>query len=324
MTHYTYQPMSTTTPYFFTSDASLHPKKTVPHVLRDKTNVRSDSLRQNPLTPVHDPWKPMTPKETPTKVTKSLTDSTVLLGFKTQSAHFTSSIPVAPGEFVIVECDRGIRCGIALEILGTPGKSPVEQFRGTSRDPFEVKSQGDFPQIHGKVLRIATEKEKRSLEDLKFLEQHAMILCQEAILELNLPCDLIDCEFQFDRKKITFFFFANAPIDFRALVRELYRVFGARIWMQNVNPNVRNEGPKEDTPPGKSEYSIPMAWKTPAKVTPPKSEFPMRSEDFLRPSPTPPKISLNCVDRTHSDARLTEKAFDPQFISDILKLASEP
>jgi cell fate regulator YaaT (PSP1 superfamily) len=38
-------------------------------------------------------------------------------------------------------------------------------------------------------------------------------------------------EFQFDGKKLTFYYTADAYVDFRDLVRALFKVFGTRIWM---------------------------------------------------------------------------------------------
>jgi cell fate regulator YaaT (PSP1 superfamily) len=43
--------------------------------------------------------------------------------------------------------------------------------------------------------------------------------------------DITRAEFQFDGKKLTFYYMAAAYVDFRDLVRALFRVFGTRIWM---------------------------------------------------------------------------------------------
>lgn len=39
---------------------------------------------------------------------------------------------------------------------------------------------------------------------------------------------LYDCR---DRRKLTFYFKANERIDFRELVRELFKIYKTRIWM---------------------------------------------------------------------------------------------
>lgn len=50
----------------------------------------------------------------------------------------------------------------------------------------------------------------------------------------GLPLEIIDAEFQFDRHKLTVFYYAHRRIDFRELVRDLFGRFKARIWMQQV------------------------------------------------------------------------------------------
>lgn len=42
---------------------------------------------------------------------------------------------------------------------------------------------------------------------------------------------LIDAEYQFDRKKLIFYYSTSKRIDFRDLVRELFRIYKTRIWM---------------------------------------------------------------------------------------------
>jgi hypothetical protein len=46
---------------------------------------------------------------------------------------------------------------------------------------------------------------------------------------------ILDAEFQFDRHKLTYFFEADARIDFRDLVSELFSLYKTRIWMQQVD-----------------------------------------------------------------------------------------
>lgn len=46
-----------------------------------------------------------------------------------------------------------------------------------------------------------------------------------------LQLRLIDAEYQFDRKKLIFYYSTHKRIDFRDLVRELFRIYKTRIWM---------------------------------------------------------------------------------------------
>ena len=45
---------------------------------------------------------------------------------------------------------------------------------------------------------------------------------------------VLDAEFQYDRKKLTIYYYSDVRIDFRGFVKELYSLFYARIWMENV------------------------------------------------------------------------------------------
>lgn len=47
----------------------------------------------------------------------------------------------------------------------------------------------------------------------------------------DLPMEVCDAEWQFDHKKLTLYYTSRERVDFRELVRELFRTFKARIWM---------------------------------------------------------------------------------------------
>jgi hypothetical protein len=48
--------------------------------------------------------------------------------------------------------------------------------------------------------------------------------------------EVLDGEYQWDRRKLTFFYIASQRIDFRDLVRDLFKIYKTRIWMCAVNP----------------------------------------------------------------------------------------
>lgn len=58
-----------------------------------------------------------------------------------------------------------------------------------------------------------------------------------ALLSLSdlMQMKLVDAEYQFDRKKLIFYYSTSRRIDFRDLVRELFRIYKTRIWMCAVN-----------------------------------------------------------------------------------------
>ncbi|KAI5958012.1 hypothetical protein KGF57_002820 [Candida theae] len=89
------------------------------------------------------------------------------------------------------------------------------------------------------VLRFATPKEVHKISG-KFLEEKkAFITCFNKIKELGLDSDLtlINVEYQCDFKKLIFYYFAGFKrIDFRGLIKELFKIYKTRIWLCAVLP----------------------------------------------------------------------------------------
>lgn len=54
-------------------------------------------------------------------------------------------------------------------------------------------------------------------------ERQALEICKAKVLQRRLPMEVLDAEYQWDRRKLTFYFLANKRIDFRDLVKELFR-----------------------------------------------------------------------------------------------------
>lgn len=94
------------------------------------------------------------------------------------------------------------------------------------------------------VLRFATPKEVQKLSG-KFLEEKkAFITCYNKIKELGLSNNLklINVEYQSDFKKLIFYYFAKFKrIDFRGLIKELFKIYKTRIWLCAVLPYDRPE-----------------------------------------------------------------------------------
>lgn len=88
---------------------------------------------------------------------------------------------------------------------------------------------------NGTVLRLASEADVQQLHTTQAeLERRAVDVCTQRVLEHRLPMTILDAEYQFDKKKLTFFYDAQQRLDFRELVRDLYKTFRARIWMELV------------------------------------------------------------------------------------------
>ncbi len=87
-----------------------------------------------------------------------------------------------------------------------------------------------------KVTRKATSDDVNRLQYNQRKEKEALIFCEKKVEKLNLDMKLINTFFQFDRKKLTFYFTADNRIDFRELVKVLASEFKTRIEMRQINP----------------------------------------------------------------------------------------
>lgn len=90
-----------------------------------------------------------------------------------------------------------------------------------------------------KIIRIATEKDKKQNEINKKDEKEAFKICEKKIKEYKLDMKLMDVEYKFDKSKLLFFFTADGRIDFRDLVKDLAAIFKTRIELRQIG--VRDE-----------------------------------------------------------------------------------
>ncbi|BEJ17876.1 hypothetical protein CspHIS471_0701440 [Cutaneotrichosporon sp. HIS471] len=90
------------------------------------------------------------------------------------------------------------------------------------------------------------EEQARMVEKLKD-EYDAMLICREKVVQRGLPMQIVDAEYQWDRRKLTFYFKAEKRVDFRELTKENFRIFKSRIWMSMVPKDDPRGGP---TSPG--------------------------------------------------------------------------
>lgn len=95
-----------------------------------------------------------------------------------------------------------------------------------------------------KIIRVATNKDKKQHEENKEKEKEALKICEKKIKEHGLDMKLTDVEYKFDRSKLLFFFKADGRIDFRDLVKDLAAIFKTRIELRQigVRDEVRNLG----------------------------------------------------------------------------------
>lgn len=84
------------------------------------------------------------------------------------------------------------------------------------------------------VLRKATEDDLIRSNENRIKEKKAFIFFNQKISELNLSIKLVDVEYRWDRKKLTFYYTADNRIDFRELVKILASEYKTRIEMRQI------------------------------------------------------------------------------------------
>jgi cell fate regulator YaaT (PSP1 superfamily) len=94
------------------------------------------------------------------------------------------------------------------------------------------------------VKRLATAEELRRHEELRAGDDEARRKAMERVKANALVMKMTDAEWQWDRKKLTFYFTAEKRVDFRTLVRELASMFRTRIELKQIG--VRDEAKRLD------------------------------------------------------------------------------
>lgn len=90
-----------------------------------------------------------------------------------------------------------------------------------------------------RMIRIATDADKKIAEENARFEQEAFRICEEKIAKHQLEMKLVTVEYTFDHSKLLFYFSADGRVDFRELVKDLAGVFRTRIELRQIG--VRDE-----------------------------------------------------------------------------------
>ncbi len=131
-----------------------------------------------------------------------------------------NDINIDKGNYVIVETARGVECGeVVMANREVDDNSIVHPLKN--------------------VIRVATEKDIKQVEDNAAKQKKAFDVCQQKIAKHGLDMKLVDVEYTFDNNKILFYFTADGRVDFRELVKDLASVFRTRIELRQIG--VRDE-----------------------------------------------------------------------------------
>lgn len=134
--------------------------------------------------------------------------------------HETGGLKVKVGDYVVLEADKGLEYG---QIVA----EPVEAAEGTVDEALK------------KIIRIATPEDLAQIEANKKELKRIFEICGQKIQEHQLDMKLVEAEYSFDRSKLVFYFTCAGRVDFRALVKDLAKVFRARIELRQIG--VRDE-----------------------------------------------------------------------------------
>lgn len=129
-------------------------------------------------------------------------------------------ISFCEGDYAIVETARGLEYGevviVNKEVADNELVAPLKT-----------------------VVRKATSKDEKKLEENKQKEAEALEICQKKIEKHGLEMKLVGAEYTFDNSKVIFYFTADGRVDFRDLVKDLAGVFKTRIELRQIG--VRDE-----------------------------------------------------------------------------------
>lgn len=140
------------------------------------------------------------------------------------------------GDLVIVEADRGRDLGKVVKLnisLLETRLLRYAQYLGRKAALSKDEEQHKRPILNfpKPVLRYARDEELLTVDSKINDEVKAVAVCQHKVREYGLNMTVVDAEYQWDLKKLTFYYKSEVRIDFRDLVKELFRIYKIRIWM---------------------------------------------------------------------------------------------
>lgn len=131
-----------------------------------------------------------------------------------------NDVKIKPGDYVIVEADKGVDLGLVNKI----GRlAAVSDIKGEPKN----------------LIRLAEDDDLQKLKDNRLKETKAFMVCREKVIKHNLNMKLVDVEYQYDQNKLTFYFTSDKRVDFRELVKDLAAKYRTRIEMRQIG--VRDE-----------------------------------------------------------------------------------
>jgi len=145
--------------------------------------------------------------------------------FKNGRKHFyknVDNLPLTMGDIIAVEGSPGHDIG-TISLAGELVKVQMKK-RKITEDHEDVK----------KIYRKASQKDIDIWQKARGREEETQRRGREILGKLGLQMKLSDVEFQGDGNKATFYYTADARVDFRQLIRDLAGAFSIRVEMKQV------------------------------------------------------------------------------------------
>lgn len=135
---------------------------------------------------------------------------------------------IYPDDFVIVQNDDYLEI-VQVKLVGELVKIK-RQYQGLFDEPLPI------------AIRKASSEDLAKIRNNIHDEEKAVTIFKQASSKFNLEMKLVNIHFQFDRKKLFFFYTADGRVDFRELAKELAAEFKTRIELRQIG--VRDEAKK--------------------------------------------------------------------------------
>lgn len=126
-----------------------------------------------------------------------------------------AGLELSRGDRVVVQTMKGSEIGQVVE-------------------PPHTVEDAEIPAPLKKVTRVATGKDLEAQAASQTLRKEAMMTCRELIARHGLDMKLVDADIMFGGEKITFSFYSEERVDFRALVADLAKELKMRIELRQV------------------------------------------------------------------------------------------
>ncbi len=130
--------------------------------------------------------------------------------------HFDSAgLELVRGDRVVVQTSKGVEIGQVVE------------------PPHHV-DDSELPASLKKVMRVATGQDLEAEARSKCRRKEVMAACRELIAQHGLDMKLIGADISFGGERVTFNFYSDERVDFRALVADLARVLKMRVELRQI------------------------------------------------------------------------------------------